>query len=358
MIQNKNTITLNTGTVVDYQKRNAMKLSELLSKSYIQFLVTFLVALTLSIGIIVYYVSNVTSGYEKLLLLYITPTIVFTVLGTIALLKFKRFFVSLPLFILSFTWFFVYVGQIVSGADLIYDYHLSLARKAEEERKMEERTPQVVTALINQGAKSLENMDIPNAKRYLFGALEIDTSRADIYFVIGDLYNAMNRPDTALTYYHAGLRRYFEKPEVHFEVGELNLKIGELDVAIQAFGAAAQLDPSNESASAVYNAARARKENERISIRNGMVRVRQIVLRTKERAEEILKNINNGSNFGAFAYRYSIDPLTRLNGGHTKFFDPQKKEYAFIGIVKTMRIGQVSKILQYEDNYYIIKRVD
>jgi len=335
-----------------------MKISELLNRSYIQFLVTFLTALAISVGIILYYVSYVTSGYEKLLFLYITPTVVFALLGSIAILNFKKFFVSLPLFIISFTWFFIYVGQIVSGADLIYDYHMSLVQKAEEERRRDEQTPQVVSALINQGYKSIENNDIPNAKRYLFSAFEIDTSNADIYFAIGDLYNAMNRPDTALTYYHAGLRRNFSKPAVHFEVGDLNLKIGELDVAIQAFEAAAQLDPSNESATAIYSAARARKENERISIGKGMVRVRQIVLRTKERAEEILKNINNGANFGSFAFRYSIDPVTRMNGGNTMFLDPQKKEYAFMDIVKTMKIGQVSNILQFEDNYYIIKRVD
>jgi parvulin-like peptidyl-prolyl isomerase len=100
------------------------------------------------------------------------------------------------------------------------------------------------------------------------------------------------------------------------------------------------------------------KEAEKESVKQGYLRVSQVVLNTKEEADKIREMLNNGAHIGVLAYRYSVDPVSRETGGLTPFLDPSKREYAFINIVNNMKIGDISGVLRQGDKYFVLQRVN
>ena len=334
-----------------------MKIKTVFQKSSVQVTIILLLSLGLSIGILAYYWYFVSSNYLKLVILYMGSTFLFAAAGLYTAVRFKRYAFAVPLFLISFCWLSFYLAQRLSGTDFFYDKHLQKMVKEAYEKQKESKKPEVAKSLLEQGRKLISTKNYRNAERYLTTAAEFDKNNPDIYFALGDLYSSMNNPYYAVKYYSAGLEMDFKKPEIHLKVGILSYQIGEIDLALSAFKTAAYQDTSNDKAAANYVALSAVKNSYDKMASQGMLQVSQIVLPTREQAQQILKRALDGEHFGMLAYAYSIDEITKKAGGMGPFFDPNKNEYVFSDIVKKMKIGDIRGVLEYDGKYFIIKRL-
>ncbi|WP_160644952.1 stalk domain-containing protein [Chengkuizengella marina] len=88
------------------------------------------------------------------------------------------------------------------------------------------------------------------------------------------------------------------------------------------------------------------------------VKASHILVETKEEAESILQQINDGTDFSELAIEHSIDPGSGSNGGDLGFFGrgvmvPEFEEAAF-----NLSTGEISEIVQSNFGFHIIKVTD
>jgi peptidyl-prolyl cis-trans isomerase C len=87
------------------------------------------------------------------------------------------------------------------------------------------------------------------------------------------------------------------------------------------------------------------------------VRVAQIVVRDRERAEGILKRLKAGEDFGKVARQVSIGPEAE-KGGDLDFFTPGVMPEAIDRVVFTLKVGKISEIVQSPYGYHIFKLLE
>jgi len=87
------------------------------------------------------------------------------------------------------------------------------------------------------------------------------------------------------------------------------------------------------------------------------VRVAQIVVRDRDRAEAILKRLKRGEDFGKVARQVSIGPEAK-KGGDLDFFTPGIMPEAIDRVVFTLQVGKISEIVQSPYGYHIFKLLE
>lgn len=85
------------------------------------------------------------------------------------------------------------------------------------------------------------------------------------------------------------------------------------------------------------------------------IHVRQILVASPQTAQELLRQLRAGADFGALAKQYSLDEASKVNGGDLGWsprgrFDPQFEAVAF-----QLKPGQISDVVQTQFGYHIIK---
>jgi parvulin-like peptidyl-prolyl isomerase len=85
------------------------------------------------------------------------------------------------------------------------------------------------------------------------------------------------------------------------------------------------------------------------------IRARSIVVKTREEAEEILKELEQGASFKSLAMERSIDPTFGPKGGDMGWFGQGEREPALEKVALSMENGQVSDIIETETGYGIIE---
>jgi len=88
------------------------------------------------------------------------------------------------------------------------------------------------------------------------------------------------------------------------------------------------------------------------------IKARHILLKEEEKANEVLKKVDNGSNFAALAEEYSQGP-TAKDGGQLGYFEKGQMVPAFEKKAFSLKEGEVSnEIVKTDYGYHIIKVVD
>jgi EpsD family peptidyl-prolyl cis-trans isomerase len=88
------------------------------------------------------------------------------------------------------------------------------------------------------------------------------------------------------------------------------------------------------------------------------LRAKSILVKTREEAENILKDLKQGAVFSALAVKKSLYPLASRRGGEIGWFAKGEKDPALEKAAFSMKIGQVSDIIKTEAGYEIIKLMD
>ena len=225
-----------------------MEKNKILHNNVIRFSVTFTAGLCISIALFLIYLHFLQSTYVRLLLLYVTPTLVFAACGYYAMARHRDFAASVPLLILAFCWFSLYMGQRVSGIDIVKEYRIAKAEKEAYEARRAERRPEVAQILLQEAEKYMKQEEFVKAEQKLIQILmEFDSTNADAYFTMAELYTMIDSTEMALHYFYEGIKRDSERPEIHKKVGDLNYRHGYLDLAIIAYQVAVYQDSLSES---------------------------------------------------------------------------------------------------------------
>ncbi|NPV70953.1 MAG: foldase [Firmicutes bacterium] len=87
------------------------------------------------------------------------------------------------------------------------------------------------------------------------------------------------------------------------------------------------------------------------------VKVRHILVETREEAEQILKDLKAGKDFAALAVAKSTDPGSKDNGGDMGFITRGETEEAFEKAAFALKAGELSDVVQTSYGFHVI-RVD
>lgn len=87
------------------------------------------------------------------------------------------------------------------------------------------------------------------------------------------------------------------------------------------------------------------------------IRCAHILVKQKEKAEELLKRINGGESFSKLAEENSIDSSKR-RGGDLGFFTRNVMVKEFEKAAFALEKGQVSGVVKTQFGYHIIKRIE
>lgn len=330
-----------------------MSVNNILSHQRLQFLFGLVPGLSLSVGIIAYIWFYKVLTPDSLMMMYIVTTVFFSIIATVVRLRFKLNFAAGALYVVSFLWFFSYSAQRIIGFDFFTDYRY----KAAYQEKKDAFRPEVALALLYEGDGALSNNNLREAKLKYHTALHFDTSNADVYFALGNIYMRVGSSDTALTFFHEGLKRRFENPLVHNFVGVLSAKNEDYETAVKALQTAIMQDTSFHLPKDNLASVLRKKEIYDQAIKAGMMRVRQIVVETKDEARDIKRQINKGGDFALLARTLSKGDRSPF-GGLTEFFPPNQPGFTLAEITKKLKIGEVSDIIEYAGMYIIVKRIN
>ncbi|PZO68382.1 MAG: peptidylprolyl isomerase, partial [Kocuria palustris] len=83
-----------------------------------------------------------------------------------------------------------------------------------------------------------------------------------------------------------------------------------------------------------------------------------ILVKTKEEAEAIEKQLKEGADFGALATEKSTDPTSGPNKGDLGWFQPDQMVAPFADALKAMKKGDVSQPVETQFGWHVIKLID
>lgn len=91
---------------------------------------------------------------------------------------------------------------------------------------------------------------------------------------------------------------------------------------------------------------------------NVQVKASHILVDTEEEALNVVERINNGEDFAELAKELSVDTASGANGGDLDYFTYAKMVQPFSEAAFALEIGEVSKPVETEYGYHIIKVTD
>ncbi len=141
---------------------------------------------------------------------------------------------------------------------------------------------------------------------------------------------------------------FADKPEIKQQIERIKKK-----VIVQAF-----LD---EKAASIVTPAAVKAEYDRMKENSGdetEVRASHILVKDKETAEKIRKQIENGADFDYLAKEKSTDKASAVAGGDLGYFTKEKMVPAFAEAAFKLENGEVSEPVESDFGWHIIKKVD
>jgi foldase protein PrsA len=88
------------------------------------------------------------------------------------------------------------------------------------------------------------------------------------------------------------------------------------------------------------------------------VKAQHILLKTKEKAEEVLAKVKAGEDFAKLAKQFSTDPGSKESGGDLGYFDKNQMVPEFSKVAFSLKVGEISGVVKSQFGYHIIKVQD
>ncbi|MDS9466638.1 peptidylprolyl isomerase [Paracoccus sp. MBLB3053] len=115
----------------------------------------------------------------------------------------------------------------------------------------------------------------------------------------------------------------------------------------------AEAEPSEEELKTAYEQVFGGESEPRVEYNAA-----HILVNTKEEAEEIAKQLEEGGDFGAIAAEKSTDPGSGPNKGDLGWFQPEQMVQPFADAVKKLKKDEVSEPVETQFGWHVIKLVD
>jgi len=217
--------------------------------------------------------------------------------------------------------------------------------------------PDYMDAYMNLGT-AYQNKDIPDSTRAVWErALAVGGQSVVPRVALARLSFAEGRLDDALRYYGEILDLGARDPRISAEIALVHERREEFDQAIDNYEQALELAPDNAQLKAALSRVRRIVEERTKAIESNKIRVRQIVVATREAADALMDRLAAGADFAELARETSIDS-SRDSGGDLGFFGPGEMIPEFEQAAMGLEVGELSGVVQTPMGYHIIKRIE
>jgi len=222
----------------------------------------------------------------------------------------------------------------------------------------------VVMCGVNKEAKRLNNLgikyyrdgDIERAITELEKALEIAPKFIEAHYNLGNVYSHIDSLNEAIECWAKVLELDENHQMATIYTGLAHFKKGDVDQAFTFFEKAIAL---NEELRYLADANEVRKaydqkKREEEAIAAGKMWARQIVVKTRRIALDMIKRLDEGQEFVDLAKTFSIDTETQPHSGDLGFFFENEKSKLIVDNVKSLQVGEYSKTPIKSDQGYVI----
>jgi len=217
--------------------------------------------------------------------------------------------------------------------------------------------PDYMDAYMNLGT-AYQSKNMPDSTRAVWErALEVGGQSVVPRVALARLSFAEGRLDDALRYYGEILDQGARDPRISAEIALVHERMEDFDQAITNYEQALELVPENAQLKAALNRVRRIVEERAKAIESNKIRVRQIVVATREAADTVMDRLAAGADFAELARETSIDS-SRDSGGDLGFFGPGEMIPEFEQAAMGLEVGELSGVVQTPMGFHIIKRIE
>lgn len=97
------------------------------------------------------------------------------------------------------------------------------------------------------------------------------------------------------------------------------------------------------------------EENKEAFTQEEQVKTSHILVKTKQEADKIREKLMNGEDFAKLAKEFSIDTMTKNNGGNLGYVSSGQMAKEFEKAAFALKVGEISSPVQTEYGYHLIK---
>ncbi len=217
--------------------------------------------------------------------------------------------------------------------------------------------PDYMDAYMNLGT-AYQNKNMPDSTRAVWErALEVGGQSVVPRVALARLSFAEGRLPDALRYYEEILDLGARDPRISAEIALVHERREDFDQAIVHYEQALELVPENAQLKVALNRVRRIVEERAKAIESNKIRVRQIVVATREAADAVMDRLTAGADFAELARETSIDS-SRDSGGDLGFFGPGEMILEFEQAAMGLEVGEISGVVQTPMGFHIIKRIE
>ena len=217
--------------------------------------------------------------------------------------------------------------------------------------------PDYMDAYMNLGT-AYQGKSMPDSTRAVWErALEVGGQSVVPRVALARLSFAEGRLPDALRYYGEILDLGARDPRISAEIALVHERMEDFDQAITNYEQALELAPENAQLKAALNRVRRIVEERAKAIESNKIRVRQIVVATREAADAVMERLTAGADFADLARETSIDS-SRDSGGDLGFFGPGEMILEFEQAAMDLEVGELSGVVQTPMGFHIIKRIE
>ncbi len=218
-------------------------------------------------------------------------------------------------------------------------------------------SPSYMDAYMNLGA-AYQTKNMSDSTRIVWEqALEISPQSVLPRVALARLAGSEGRLSDAIQYYQETLEMGAEDPRIYAEIGLIREQQEDFKKAISNYKKALTLVPESAQLKSALTRIEQITEDRAKAISSNKIRVRQIVVVSREEAVGLMKLLKDGADFIGLARKNSIDS-SRNSGGDLGFFGPGEMIPDFEKAAMKLEIDELSGIIETPMGFHIIKRVE
>jgi len=211
--------------------------------------------------------------------------------------------------------------------------------------------------LTNLGGMYMNLGRFDEASETLQEALRRDPTDSLAMNNLAGVYYKTGRVDEAVRQLEAAIEINPKDLNAHNNLAGIYYRQEKFDRAIEALQKILTIDPAHAVAAANLEEAYKRKREFESARRERKMRARQIVLASREEAEAVRGEIENGSDFVRMARERSVDE-TASKGGDLGFFEKGELDSESEEAIRKLSPGEISGVVKTPGGYSIFQRLD
>lgn len=226
-----------------------------------------------------------------------------------------------------------------------------------EWKKAIELSPSYMDAYMNLGT-AYQNKNMPDSTRIVWErALEIKPNSVVPHVALARLASATGRLADAVQHYQEILDLGANDPRIYAEFGLIHEQMEDFSQATDYYEKALELAPDTPQLKTSLSRVKRITEDREEAIESNKIRVRQIVVVSREEANSVMEQLKKGADFVELARGKSIDS-SRERGGDLGFFGLGEMIPEFEKEAIRLKVGELSAVVQTPMGFHIIKRIE